>query len=273
VRKFKFLGVPNTSLVELVQDKTKTSSALAAKLIEYGAVKLKLRSKGSFQRIRDPKYKLHSTDLIEACIDEKVLSLKPFINPLCLFECAHYGVWFKPANIMSQGTDAGDQTSLLYGIEKVGKTPFLVHRLDRETQGPMIVAYHSKAAHQLSEIFLQNKIKKYYHALVKVHGFIEESGVIEFPLDQKEAKTSYRVLDRSEGRALLEVELHTGRLHQIRRHLDLISAPVMGDPKYGQGNKNKNGLALAAVSIEFIDPWTREKRLIEHKEYNFYLKA
>lgn len=272
MRKFKFLGVPDKSLVELVQDKTKTSPALASKLIEYGAVKIKLRSKGSFQRIRDLKYKLHQTDLIEACIDEKVLSLRPFENPLCLFECAHYGVWFKPANIMSQGTDAGDQTSLLYGIEKMGKTPFLVHRLDRETQGPMIVAYHSKAAHQLSEIFLQNKIKKFYHALVKVQGFIEESGVIEFPLDQKEAKTTYRVLDRSEGRALLELELHTGRLHQIRRHLDLISTPVMGDPKYGQGNKNRNGLALAAVSIEFIDPWTREKRLIEHKEYNFYLK-
>lgn len=273
MRKFKFLGTSDKSLIELVQDKTKTSPAFAAKLIEYGAVKLKFRSKGSFQRIRDPKYKLHPTDLIEACIDEKVLSLKPFENPLCLFECTHYGVWFKPANIMSQGTDAGDQTSLLYGIEKMGKTPYLVHRLDRETQGPMIVAYHSKAAHQLSEIFLQNKIKKFYHALVKVHGFIEESGVIEFTLDQKEAKTSYRVLDRREGKALVEVELHTGRLHQIRRHLDLISAPVMGDPKYGQGNKNRQGLALAAVSIEFIDPWTHQKRFIEHKEYNFYFKS
>ena len=273
MRKYKLKGKTDQTLLELVQTVLKLDALKAKTMIEFGAVKIKIRSKGSFQRIRNPKLILHSDDVIEACLDEKILALKPFDKATCLYECSHYGVWFKPANIMSQGTDAGDQTSLMYAIEKAGKTPYLVHRLDRETQGPMIIAYHSKAAHQLSELFLQNKIKKFYHALVRVHGFIEEEGLIEKPLDGKEAKTSYRVLERLDGKALLELELHTGRLHQIRRHLNMINAPVMGDPKYGEGNKNRKGLALACVSLEFLDPWTRETRLIEHKDYNFYSNA
>ncbi len=272
MKKFKFKATNDESISILLQTTCRLSSEVIDKMLRFGAVKLKLRSKGSFKRVRDPQYRVQKEDLIEAVFDQKVLALPAFENAECLFDSAHYGVWLKPANIMSQGTDAGDQTSLMYAVEMAGKTPFLVHRLDRETQGLVLVAYNSKATHLLSELFIQNKIKKIYHALVKVHGFLESQGIINFPLDDQEAKTSYKVLDRSQGKALLELELHTGRLHQIRRHLDMIEAPVMGDPKYGKGNKNRDGLALASISLEFVDPWTRNIKLIEHKEYKFYLK-
>lgn len=272
MKKFKIKVTASSDIASLLQTSTRLNGELVDKMLRFGAVKVKAGGKGSFKRIRDPKVKLKPNDLIEAVFDQKVLTLPAFTNAQCLFDCAHYGVWLKPANIMSQGTDAGDQTSLMYAVELAGKTPFLVHRLDRETQGLVLVAYNSKATHLLSELFLQNKIRKIYHALVKVHGFLEEQGVIELPLDEQEAKTSYKVLERSQDKALLELELHTGRLHQIRRHLDMIEAPVMGDPKYGKGNKNRDGLALASISLEFIDPWSGKNQHFEHKEYKFYLK-
>lgn len=272
MKKFKIKVSGEGDVSSLLQSSTRLKSDVVTKMLHYGAVKLKVGGKGSFKRIRDPRYRLRKDDLLEAVYDPKVLALAPFTSAQCLYDSPHYGVWLKPANIMSQGTDAGDQTSLMYAVEMTGKTPFLVHRLDRETQGLVLVAYNSKATHLLSELFHHNKIKKIYHALVKVHGFLENQGVIEFPLDQQEAKTSYKVLDRSQDKALLELEIHTGRLHQIRRHLDLIEAPVMGDPKYGKGNKNKDGLALASISLEFIDPWSGQKQLLEHKDYKFYLK-
>jgi tRNA pseudouridine32 synthase/23S rRNA pseudouridine746 synthase len=77
-------------------------------------------------------------------------------------------------------------------------------------------------------------------------------------LDGKEAITHFEVLGNGNGRSLLLINIDTGRLHQIRRHLDIIGYPVMGDPKYGKGNKNREGLQLLAKSLNFIDPWTRQ---------------
>ncbi len=273
MKKFKLKATGADEISKLLVSHTRLNLDVVTKMLHFGAVKLKSGGKGAFRRVRDPLFQTRRDDLIEAVYDQKVLSLSPFTRAQCLFDSSHYGVWLKPANIMSQGTDAGDQTSLMYAVEMAGKTPFLVHRLDRETQGLVLVAYNSKATHLLSELFLQHKIKKIYHALVKVHGFLEAQGEINFPLDGQEAKTTYKVLERSQDKALLELELHTGRLHQIRRHLDLLGAPVMGDPKYGKGNKNKDGLALASISLEFTDPWTHKAHYLEHKEYKFYLKA
>ncbi|MBA2403738.1 MAG: RNA pseudouridine synthase, partial [Bdellovibrionales bacterium] len=77
-------------------------------------------------------------------------------------------------------------------------------------------------------------------------------------LDGKEAITHFEVLANSNGKSLLTIKIDTGRLHQIRRHLDIIGFPIMGDPKYGTNNKNRQGLMLLAKSLNFIDPWTKK---------------
>ncbi|HLT22061.1 MAG TPA: hypothetical protein VKZ84_01395, partial [Bacteriovoracaceae bacterium] len=70
----------------------------------------------------------------------------------------------------------------------------------------------------------------------------------------------YKRLEVSEGHSLVEVEIKTGRLHQIRKHFEMIGHPVLGDPKYGKGNKNKDGLKLQAYALEFRDPFDRQKK-------------
>jgi tRNA pseudouridine32 synthase/23S rRNA pseudouridine746 synthase len=122
----------------------------------------------------------------------------------------------------------------------------------------MIVGYSSEAAAKLSDLFQKNQITKTYQAIVL--GEMEKGTrqTINESLDGKEAVTHFEVLANKEGKSLLIVWIETGRLHQIRRHLDFIGHPVMGDPKYGRGNKNRDGLKLLAKSLKFLDPWTRK---------------
>jgi tRNA pseudouridine32 synthase/23S rRNA pseudouridine746 synthase len=129
----------------------------------------------------------------------------------------------------------------------------------------MLFAYTQNAARLFSEIFQNRKVKKFYK--VEVIGIIKnDTGEIDKQLDKKEARTTFKVLERTEFTTKLLVEIHTGRLHQIRRHFDMIGHPVLGDPKYGAGNKNTDGLQLQAFQLIFIDPFTK-------KEFNFTLPS
>lgn len=248
-------------LGELLFQHTRLPEQTVRQLLEYGAVVWRPRGQGSWQRIRDGGQMLASLDEVVVTYEPKVLRLEPFVVAAPIFECKHYGVWYKPAGIMSQGTAAGDQRSLLYAVEKFGHAPFLVHRLDRETEGPMLVAYSAMAAGKLSQLFQDHKIQKTYHAIVVNADRFEEAGRFSWPLDGKSAQTEYRLLERLDERlALLELKPVTGRLHQLRRHLELHGSGVWGDPKYGKDNKNREGMKLAAVGLDFVDPFTNEPR-------------
>jgi tRNA pseudouridine32 synthase/23S rRNA pseudouridine746 synthase len=84
-----------------------------------------------------------------------------------------------------------------------------------------------------------------------------DAATIDAPLDGKPARTDYRVVhyDSERDCARLDVRIATGRLHQIRRHMESIGHPVLGDPRYGRGNKNEEGLQLAAVGLRFRCPF------------------
>ena len=173
-----------------------------------------------------------------------------------------YSVWFKPAGLMSQGTRYGDHAAILRQVEVHfnGKRPvFLINRLDREAEGLMIIAHTRKEASALSLLFQQRKVTKQYRAWVKnTPGSLGERAKIAFPLDGKSAITWYTPIhhDGEKNASLVDIWIDTGRLHQIRRHFDMIGCPIMGDPKYGQHNKNKDGLKLAAVHLAFTCPVT-----------------
>ena len=167
-----------------------------------------------------------------------------FENDFCL-------VLNKPSGLPVQGGN-GIKVSLDSILsESIEPRPLLVHRLDRETSGLILVAKTKEAAGLFSAILTDvgphYMIKKQYQTLCS--GALEPGeGIIDLPLDlrtkvQQKARTSYRFL--SGGTAgevpisLLELELGTGRMHQIRRHLAMKGCPILGDDKYGDFSLNK----------------------------------
>jgi tRNA pseudouridine32 synthase/23S rRNA pseudouridine746 synthase len=219
---------------------------------------------GSMQRLRKATTELRTGGRIELYYDEKLLAIKP-PEAKCIADIKHYSVWFKPAGLLAQGTMYGDHCSLLRQAEVFlgnQREIFLVHRLDREAAGLMLVAHSKKAAAKLSELFQKNIIEKKYR--IEVLGNLSKrsaKGTIDLPLDSKAAITDFEVesYDPERDVSTADVAIRTGRLHQIRRHFEMIGFPVMGDSKYGRGNKNTEGMRLVAYSLRFKCPFSRKE--------------
>jgi tRNA pseudouridine32 synthase/23S rRNA pseudouridine746 synthase len=226
-----------------------------------GAVWMKRKNRGRLVRVRSATVPLFAGDHIEFYYDERLLAAKPPVAR-CINDQGRYSVWHKPAGLLAQGTMFGDHCSLLRQAElffKPSREVFLVHRLDRETDGIMLIAHDAGAAARLSELFREKTIIKKYRAVVR--GYLRakgEKGVIRLPLDGRPAVTEFAVgsYDASSDTTAVNIIISTGRLHQIRRHFDMIGFPVMGDPKYGKGNKNTEGMKLLALSLRFRCPFT-----------------
>lgn len=246
-----------TKLGVVLQKCTSLSPEVLADAASKGAVWHQKSGKGKILRVRSLDMLISPEDKLNFYFDPRVLSFPILTDAKCVYETSQYGVWIKPAGVLPQGTQVSDHTSLLRYVEVLkGKEAYLIHRLDRETEGLMIVGYTSESAAKLSDLFQNNKIVKTYQAIVK--GQIEKGHrqTIADSLDGKTAVTHFEVSANGNGCSLLSIKIDTGRLHQIRRHLDIIGYPVMGDPKYGKGNKNREGLKLLAKSLNFKDPWT-----------------
>ncbi|ROR32200.1 RluA family pseudouridine synthase [Inmirania thermothiophila] len=221
---------------------------------------------GPRRRLRRAKTELRVGDRLELFYDPAVLALEPPRARL-FQDLGEYGVWYKPAGLLAQGTDYGDHCALLRQVEKATRRPvFLVHRLDREAAGLMLVAHSRRAAAGLSRLFQQQRIEKRYRALL--HGDLAAAhgarGRIDLPLDGKPAVTDYEVLDHDaeHDRTLVDVLITTGRLHQIRRHFAALGHPVVGDSRYGAGAPAAPGMRLVAYGLAFRCPLSgREIRL------------
>lgn len=160
----------------------------------------------------------------------------------------------------------------------------IVHRIDKETSG-LLVSCKSDLAHKsLSEQFLNKTVKRKYYAVC--HGEINHNfGKIEAPIGRdpqnrqkmavveggKHAVTHFKVLERFNGFTLLELQLETGRTHQIRVHMAYIGFPVCGDPLYGPKKViGKNGQYLHAKTLGFIHPRTGEELEFESPLPDFF---
>ncbi|MBS5948817.1 MAG: RluA family pseudouridine synthase [Clostridium sp.] len=161
----------------------------------------------------------------------------------------------------------------LSGINGVIR-PGIVHRIDKDTSGVLVIAKNDDAHNFLSEQFKEHSIKREYYALVEGK-FSKEEGMVDKPLgrnkkdrlkmaiveDGKRAVTHYKVLETyNNGTSLVKFNLETGRTHQIRVHMASIGHPLVGDPLYGlKKQKFKlSGQVLHAKSLGFIHPRSKE---------------
>ena len=152
--------------------------------------------------------------------------------------------------------------------------PGIVHRLDKDTSGLMIVAKDDKTHELLSEMIKEKQVERKYLALV--HGIIKhEKGTIDAPLgrditnrqkyavtdiNSKEAITHFKVIERLKEATLIECKLETGRTHQIRVHMAYIGHPIVNDPVYGRKKVINNfGQMLHSTSIKLIHPITKQE--------------
>jgi tRNA pseudouridine32 synthase/23S rRNA pseudouridine746 synthase len=216
-------------------------------------------------RLRRATAPLKPGDRVALHYDPDILSRTP--PPVHLVaDHGRYSIWDKSAGLLTQGTRFGDHCSLLRLAERHFSPPrpaLPVHRLDREASGLILVAHDGKAAAALSALFREGRLVKEYRA--EARGRMEPAGEwrkIAVPIDGKGALTEARAMEYLPGADVsrVEVRLHTGRRHQIRRHMDEIGFPVMGDPRYGRGNRNREGLRLTATGLAFTCPLTGEKR-------------
>ena len=200
-----------------------------------------------------------------------------------LYEDNHIIAVYKRSSDLAQGDKTGDAPLDIeikkYIAEKYKKPGdvFLgiVHRLDRPVSGVMLYARTSKALSRLNELFKTKQVKKIYLAIVKERPPDDEATITHFlkkneaqnktyvydneVKGSKEASLTYRLLGRSERYYLLEVELHSGRHHQIRAQLAKIGCPLKGDLKYGFARSNDDGsISLFARRLEFIHPIKKE---------------
>jgi 23S rRNA pseudouridine1911/1915/1917 synthase len=204
-----------------------------------------------------------------------------------LYEDNHIIAVNKRASDLSQGDKTGDKSLDILVKEYIARKydkpgdVFLgvVHRLDRPVSGVIVYARTSKALTRLNELFRTGQVKKTYLAIVKKRPPDDEAAITHYlKKNEKQNKTyvydsevrgsrqaslTYRLTGRSERYYILEIELHTGRHHQIRAQLAKIGCPVRGDLKYGYPRSNPDGsISLMARRIEFIHPVKKEKLVI-----------
>ncbi|MDE5795406.1 MAG: RNA pseudouridine synthase [Muribaculaceae bacterium] len=201
-----------------------------------------------------------------------------------VYEDNHIIIVRKEAGEIVQGDKTGDtplsETIKMYLKEKYNKPGNVfcgvVHRIDRPVSGLVIFAKTSKALTRLNEMLKKGEIHKTYWALVEgkrkekegmIESWLQSDGrlnktrvVDKNTQDAKLSKLKYRVIAEGDRYSLLEVELLTGRKHQIRAQLSSTGTPIKGDLKYGAKRSNPGGgISLLAKKIEFIHPVSKEK--------------
>lgn len=199
-----------------------------------------------------------------------------------LYEDNHLLVINKPAGLVSQGATADEPSAvklakeyLKHKYKKPGNVYIgVVSRLDAAVSGVLVLARTSKAAARLSEQFRERTTRKIYWAVVDKPPKQNEATLTDWlkkdektqkmvvaaphSIGAQKARLSYRVLKRLPAGALLEIELETGRKHQIRVQLANHGCPILGDRKYGSRRPFASGIALHARSLEIAHPVKKE---------------
>lgn len=267
----------------IAKKEEKLSRTMIQKLIEDGDVLVN----GDVKKI---SYKVQAGDIIEVNISEpKETGIKAQAIPLeIVYEDNDIIVVNKPKGMVVHPANGNPDGTLVNAIMAKCKgslsgiggeiRPGIVHRLDKDTSGLLIVAKNDQAHINMSKQIKDRKVKKIYIALVK-GSIAEDEATINMPIgrstkdrkkmavrkDGKEAITHFKILKRYDKYTLLEIKIDTGRTHQIRVHMAEIGHPVVGDSVYSNG-KNEFGVEgqmLHAKSLDFKHPITKKQMHLE----------
>jgi len=256
------------------QDK---SRSYLQNLIEEGNVKVN-------EKLKKSNYKLKSGEKVDILIPEPVdLDVEPEDIPLdIVYEDTDVIVVNKPQGMVvhpASGVYNGTLVNALLshckdlsGINGVAR-PGIVHRIDKDTSGILVIAKNDNSHNKLAEQFKDHSMTRSYIALVEGR-LKKDQDTIDAPLgrhpierikiavvkDGRRAVTHYKVLERFKNNTLVECVLETGRTHQIRVHMAHIGHPLVGDPVYGHKKQrfNLKGQMLHAKKLGFIHPSTGE---------------
>lgn len=233
----------------LAQSLIDLSRTQAKKIIDLGGVHINGR------RIRSCSTIVHPDDAVDVYIDH--LSLDPYrlAKQDVIFQDQYIIVINKPALVDTQPTHARFKGTLYEAVQWYLKDPFrphlkvnigMVQRLDRGTSGIIVFSIHPRAHKEMTRVFLEHDIKKEYLALVQgapeqkqgeIRSFLarsrKENRVKSVEKGGKEAITRFQVLEKWPNVSLLNVEILTGRSHQIRAHMAEQGCPLVGDERYG----------------------------------------
>ena len=254
------------------------SRSFAQKLIKEGKI---------FVNNKNVKesYKVKTKDEVSIIIDiPKETTLKPQNIPLdIIYEDKDIIVVNKPKGMVVHPGNGNKEGTLVNAVLAYAKDlsgiggelrPGIVHRIDKDTSGLIIIAKNDEAHRNLSEQIKNHKVTKIYTALVRGN-ISEDDATINMPIgrdkndrkkmavtnDGKEAITHFKVLKRYGDYTLLKLKIDTGRTHQIRVHLAKIGHPVVGDETYSNGKNefNVHGQMLHSTYLKFKQPITGEE--------------
>lgn len=254
------------------------SRSYIQKLIKEGLVKVN-------NKVVKARYIVLEGDHIQVYLPEpKELEIEPENIPIdIVYEDEDIAIVNKPQGMVvhpAPGNYNGTLVNaLLYHLGNLSSIngiirPGIVHRIDKDTSGLLMVAKNNFAHEELSKQLKAHTINRIYNALVDGN-IKEDMGTIDAPIgrhpidrkkmtvtdvNSREAVTHFRVLERFGQYTLIEAKLETGRTHQIRVHMSFINHAVTGDPVYGGKNQrfNTNGQLLHAKTLGFIHPRTGE---------------
>ena len=243
------------------------------------------------------KYILKLNDVIEIIKREpKSLELEAKdLNIEIVYEDDDVAVVYKPEGMVVHPANGNNEGTLVNGLlyemdinDTINdvKRPGIVHRIDKDTSGLLMIAKNDLALKSLSAQLKEHSCNRLYVALV--YGEIAENkGRIDAPIGRdpldrkkmavvaggKEAVTNFRVLERFKGFTLIECKLETGRTHQIRVHMKYIGHPLVGDKVYGPKRViGETGQFLHAKTIGFVHPRTGEYMEFSHELPDYFLE-
>ncbi|MCK5665156.1 MAG: RNA pseudouridine synthase, partial [Thiotrichaceae bacterium] len=279
----------NITAIDLIADNSSFSRQKIKQIMKNGSVWLTLhapkteqtsdKKNSSTQRIRRAKKQLLNGQILHCYYNEAIFNQQP-LQPTLIADEQDYSIWFKPAGMLSQGSKYGDHCALYRWVEtnlKPQRNAFIVHRLDKATSGLIMIAHSKTAAAALSQLFAHGAVDKYYKAII--HGCLPCDFTLPMILDErlenKAARTKIlssrkltKTLTQTTGQvsleaSLLDIQILTGRKHQIRQHLANIGHPIIGDRLYGSGEVDAYDLCLTAYKTAFISPFDTKNKHYE----------
>ncbi|MGS2716709.1 pseudouridine synthase family protein [Eionea flava] len=239
----------DTTSIDCLSAACELSKSKLKECMKKGAVWLQRHgtSTSSIRPIRRAKTRLACGDKLFLYFNAAVLEQTP-PTPKLIDDQQDYSLWYKPSGMFSHGSKWGDHCSITRWIEQHQQPQrhcYLVHRLDRATAGIMLIAHTKKVAAQLCEQFEKRHTHKRYRALVagkfpeqlkeQIKNKVTSHCItLNTSIEGKIAHTDVQLIEYNSQQdvSLLDITLHTGRKHQIRKHLSQAGCPILGDRLY-----------------------------------------